>query len=204
MENIIDKTALFNIGYGLYVVTTKNEGRDNGLIVNTVTQVSETPLRISVAVSKQNYSHETIVKTGVMNVNCLTVEAPFSLFENFGFRSGRDCDKFENGNYKRSENGLIYLDGFVNSFISLKVEQYIDLDSHGLFICSVTEAQNLSSEPSMSYSYYHANVKPKREAPKSEKVEYVCRICGYVHEGELPPDFICPWCKHGVDDFERV
>ncbi len=198
-----DMTALFNIGYGLYVVTSNDGKKDNGLIVNTVTQVTNTPNRVAVAINKENYSHHIIKQTGIMNINCLTVDAPFKVFESFGFVSGRNVDKFEGCEPLRSDNGLVFLPRYINSFMSLKVEQYIDLDTHGMFICSVTEARVLSDRETMTYTYYLDNVKPKPET--DGKKGYVCKICGYVYEGdELPDDFICPLCKHGVADFEEI
>ena len=198
-----DPTALFNIGYGLYVVTSNDGKKDNGLIVNTVTQVTNMPNRIAVTINKENYSHHVIKMSGKMNVNCLTVEAPFSVFETFGFVSGRNVDKFADCTPLRSDNGLVVLPRYINSFMSLKVEQYVDLDTHGMFICSVSEARVLSDKETMTYTYYHANVKPKPET--DGKKGYVCKICGYVYEGdELPEDFICPLCKHGAQDFEPI
>ncbi|MBQ1846931.1 MAG: flavin reductase [Clostridia bacterium] len=198
-----DLTALFNIGYGLYVVTSNDGKKDNGLIVNTVSQVTNTPNRIAVTINKQNYSHHVIKQTGKMNVNCLSVEAPFSVFECFGFRSGRNVDKFEGIEPLRSDNGLVFLPQYINSFMSLQVEQYIDLDTHGMFICSVTEARVISKSETMTYTYYQNNVKPK---PATEgKKGFVCKVCGYVYEGdELPEDFVCPLCKHGAADFEPI
>ncbi len=198
-----DMTALFNIGYGLYVITSNDGKKDNGLIVNTVTQVTNSPNRIAVCINKQNYSHHVIKQTGIMNVNCLSIEAPFSVFETFGFQSGRNADKFANCTPLRSDNGLIFLPKYINSFMSLKVEQYIDMDTHGMFICSITEARVLSDKETMTYTYYQNNVKPK---PETEgKKGWVCKICGYVYEGEeLPEDFICPLCKHGAADFEPI
>lgn len=198
-----DMTALFKIGYGLYVVTSNDGKKDNGLIVNTVTQVTNSPNRIAVCINKQNYSHHVIKQSGVMNVNCLSVDAPFSVFESFGFRSGRTADKFAGQNILRSDNGLVFLPQYINAFMSLKVEQYVDLDTHGMFICSVTEARVISDRDTMTYTYYQDNVKPK---PETEgKKGWVCKVCGYVHEGdELPDDFVCPLCKHGASDFERI
>ncbi|MBQ2135995.1 MAG: flavin reductase [Clostridia bacterium] len=198
-----DLTALFNIGYGLYVITSNDGKKDNGLIVNTVTQVTNTPNRIAVTINKENYSHHVIKQTGKMNINCLTVDAPFTVFEKFGFVSGRNVDKFADCTPLRSDNGLVFLPRYINSFMSLKVEQYVDLDTHGMFICSVTEARVLSDRETMTYTYYQNNVKPK---PETEgKKGYVCKICGYVYEGEpLPEDFICPLCKHGAADFEKI
>lgn len=198
-----DLTALFNIGYGLYVVTSNDGKKDNGLIVNTVTQVTNSPNRVAVCINKQNYSHHVINSTGIMNVNCLSVEAPFKVFENFGFQSGRNVDKFADCTPLRSDNGLVFLPKYINSFMSLKVEDYIDLDTHGMFICSVTEARVVSDKETMTYTYYQNNVKPK---PKTDgKKGWVCKVCGYVYEGEdLPEDFICPLCKHGVADFEPI
>ncbi len=198
-----DLSALFNIGYGLYVVTSNDGKKDNGLIVNTVTQVTNTPNRIAVTINKENYSHHVIRQSGVMNINCLTVDAPFKVFEAFGFVSGRNVDKFASCEPLRSDNGLVFLPRYINSFMSLKVEQYVDLDTHGMFICSVTEARVISDRETMSYTYYQNNVKPK---PVTEgKKGYVCKVCGYIYEGEeLPEGFICPLCKHGAADFEEI
>ena len=197
-----DLKALFNIGYGLYVVTSNDGKKDNGLIVNTVTQLTSSPNRVAVCINKQNYSHHVIKQTGIMNVNCLSTEAPFSVFENFGFQSGRNVDKFVDYEKLHSDNGLVFLNKYINSFMSLKVEDYIDLDTHGMFICSITEARVVSDKETMTYTYYQNNVKPK---PQTEgKKGWVCKVCGYIHEGDLPEDFICPLCKHGVADFEPI
>ena len=198
-----DLTALFNIGYGLYVVTSNDGKKDNGLIVNTVTQVTNTPNQIAVTINKENYSHHVIKQTGRMNVNCLSTDAPFSVFETFGFQSGRTVDKFANMEPLRSDNGLAFLPRYINSFMSLKVEQYVDLGTHGMFICSLTESRVISDAETMTYTYYQNNVKPK---PNTEgKKGFVCKICGYIYEGDvLPDDFICPLCKHGVADFEPI
>lgn len=202
MENI-DKTALFKIGYGLYVVTTNDGEKDNGLIVNTVVQVADNPLTLTVSVNKKNYSHDIIKETGKMNVCCLSEDAPFSLFQNFGFRSGKDADKFKDVPSWRTKNGLMCLRDNINAVISLSVESYLDMGSHGLFICSVTEAHVISEDASMTYAYYHKNVKPKPDNAK--KKGFRCKICGYVYEGDaLPDDYICPICKHPKDDFEPV
>ena len=199
----IDPSALFKLGYGLYVVTCNDGKKDNGLIVNTVMQVTNNPDRIVVAINKQNYSHDVIKESGIMNVNCLTEAAPFAVFEAFGFKSGRDTDKFAGCSPEKSENQLVVLPRYINAFLSLKVESYTDMESHGMFVCTVTESRVISSEPSMTYAYYHANVKPKPQPAK--KKGYVCKICGYVYEGDtLPEDFVCPWCKHGASDFEEI
>lgn len=198
-----DLSALFNIGYGLYVVTSNDGKKDNGLIVNTVTQITNTPNLIAVTINKQNYSHHVIKQTGIMNVNCLSTAAPFKVFETFGFQSGRTVDKFAGCTPLRSDNGLIFLPRYINSFMSLKVEKYVDFDTHGMFICSITEARVISSAETMTYTYYQNNVKPK---PETEgKKGFVCKVCGYVYEGdELPEDFVCPLCKHGAADFEPI
>ena len=198
-----DLTAPFRIGYGLYVVTSNDGKKDNGLIVNTVTQVSDNPNRVAVNINKANYSHHVIKQTGVLNVNCLSVEAPFSVFQNFGFQSGRVADKFAGWAEVRSDNGLRILPKYINACFSLKVEQYVDLGTHGMFICSVTEARVMSDKDTMTYTYYQTNVKPK---PKTEgKKGFVCKVCGYIYEGDvLPDDFVCPLCKHGAIDFEPI
>ena len=199
----LDPKALFKIGYGLYVVTSNDGKKDNALIVNTVSQLTDTPLRVAVNISKLNYSHDIIKKTGVLNVNCLNNEAPFSVFQSYGFRSGKDANKFEGEEVIRSENGLVVLQNYINAFISLKVDQYVDLGTHGMFICSVTESKIINNIETMTYNYYQANVKPK---PNTEKKKgFVCKVCGYVYEGDtLPEDIVCPLCKHGAADFEEI
>mgnify|MGYP001636518493 FL=1 len=204
----LDPTALFTLSYGLYVLTAREGGRDLGCIVNTVTQLTENPTRIAVSVNKQNFTNEVIQRTGVFNVSVLTEAAPMDLFRHFGFQSGRDVDKFAGRTDPVSENGLRYISGPANALISGKVEQAIDCGTHMLYIALVTEARKLSDAPSMTYAYYFANVKPRPQPkPAQEKPRrgFVCRICGYFYEGdELPPDFICPLCKHGAADFEPV
>ena len=203
----LDPTALFTLSYGLYVLTAREGGRDLGCIVNTVTQLTENPTRIAVSVNKQNFTNEVIQRTGLFNVSVLTEAAPMDLFRHFGFQSGRDVDKFAGRTDPTSENGLRYIDGPANALISGKVEQAIDCGTHMLYIALVTEARKLSDAPSMTYAYYFANVKPKPQPKPAEKPRrgFVCRICGYFYEGdELPPDFICPLCKHGAADFEPV
>ena len=198
-----DMRALFKIGYGLYVVTSNDGTKDNGFIVNAVNQLTDNPYRVSVTINKANYSHDVIKKTGIMNLNCLSVEAPFSVFKNFGFQSGRDTDKFRDIRPYRTDNGLAFLPEYINAVISLKVEQYVDLGTHGMFICTVTEARVISDSETMTYTFYQNYVKPK---PETEgKKGFVCKVCGYVYEGdELPDDFICPLCKHGAADFEPI
>ncbi len=198
-----DLTALFKIGYGLYVVTSNDGKKDNGLIVNTVTQLTDNPNRVAVNINKQNYSHHVISQTGKLNVNCLSVEAPFSVFQHFGFQSGRAVDKFADFEGLRSDNGLMFLPKYINAFMSLEVEQYVDLDTHGMFICKVTEARVMSDKDTMTYTYYQKNVKPK---PQTEgKKGWVCKVCGWIYEGEeLPDDIVCPLCKHGAADFEPI
>ena len=202
-EDVIDPTALFNIGYGLYVVTSNDGNRDNGLIVNTVTQVTNTPNRVSVTINKSNYSCGVIAKTGKLNVSTLSEDAPFKLFQRFGFQSGKNVDKMEGFKHiQRASNGLVFLNKYANAYICCKVINQIDLGTHIMFICDVTECANLSTAQTMTYTYYFQNVKPK---PETEKKGFVCRICGWVYEGEeLPPDLVCPLCKHGAEDFEPV
>lgn len=204
LANKHDLTALFKIGYGLYVVTSNDGKKDNGFICNAITQVTSQPNRISVTINKDNYSHHIIKQTGIMNVNVLSVDAPFSVFEKFGFVSGRAKDKFEGETLPKSDNGLVYLDKYINSFMSLKVEQYLDLGTHGMFICSLTESRVITDKETMTYSYYQDKVKPK---PETEgKKGYVCTVCGYIYDetDELPEDYVCPLCKHPASDFEKI
>ena len=203
LANKNDLTALFRIGYGLYVVTSNDGKKDNGLIVNTVIQLTDTPNRVAVNINKANYSHHVIKQTGMLNVNCLSTEAPFSVFQQFGFQTGRSVDKFAGQTVHRSDNGLVFLDKYINAFMSLKVEDYVDLGTHGMFICSVTEARVMSNQETMTYTYYQNNVKPKPETEGQKG--FVCKVCGYIYEGdELPADYICPLCKHGAADFEPI
>ena len=198
-----DLNALFNIGYGLYVVTSNDGTKDNGLIVNTVSQVTNMPNRVAVTINKENYSHHVIRQTGKMNVCCLDTTATFDVFQNFGFQSGRTADKFAGIEELRSDNGLRFLPHHSNSFMSLKVHQYVDLDTHGMFICDVTEARVLTTNETMTYTYYQNHVKPQPET--AGKKGYVCKVCGWVYEGEeLPDDIVCPLCKHGAADFEPI
>lgn len=203
MENRYNTNALFNIGYGLYVITSNDGTKDNGMIANTVSQLTSSPVKVSVTLNKNSYTHEVVKSTGIMNVNCLSTEAPFKVFEAFGFASGRDTDKFKDCEPNRSANGLVVLPKYINAYMSLKVTDYIDLDSHGMFICTLEECDVLSDKETMTYTYYQKNVKPKPRA--EEKKGWVCTVCGYVHdEAELPEDFVCPWCNHGAEYFERI
>ncbi len=201
----MELNALFNIGYGLYVASTEFEGKDNACIVNTVMQLtSGEPCKIGVAINKNNYTAELLQKSKRLNISILTQNAPFEVYKQFGFQSGRSIDKFDGiSGIKRANNGVLYLSENVNSVISAYVQQEIDLGTHMLFIATITDAKVLSKDPSVTYAYYHQNVKPKPQ--KTEKHGWRCKICGYIYEGEeLPPDFICPWCKHGVADFEKI
>ena len=197
----MDKKAMFKLSYGLFVLTARQDGKDNGCIINTCTQLTDEPLRIQVTVNKQNLTHDMILATGLLNVSVLTEEATFWLFQHYGFQSGRDVDKFANLPEQRTPNGLRYVTGCTNAVISAKVIQSVDCGTHTLFIADVTDAITLDAEPSVTYQYYFDHIKPKPE-PTGEEA-WVCKICGYVHKGNLPEDFVCPWCKHGVDAFEK-
>lgn len=198
----IDTSALFKIEYGLYVLTTSDGEKDNGCIVDAVMQVTSTPERVAVAVNKDNYSHELILKTGKFNLNCICKSAPFELFKNFGFQSGRTADKFDGVEFWRSENGIPVLIENVNAFISLSVESTVDLGTHTLFICDVTLAREISDEETITYSYYRSHTK---NTAAQKKKGFICTVCGYVHEGdELPDDFVCPICKQGADAFKEI
>lgn len=198
----MDNAALFKLSYGLFVLTARQDGRDNGCIINTAIQVTSTPQKIQIAVNKQNLTHDMVLQTGVFNVSVLSQEAVFWIFQHYGFQSGRDTDKFANIPEARTENGLRYIEGCTNAVISGRVISTVDCGTHTLFIAEVTDAKVLSQDPSMTYQYYFDHVKPKPEPAKQES--WVCKVCGYVYEGaELPSDFICPWCKHGAEDFEK-
>ncbi|MGN1328629.1 MAG: flavin reductase [Eubacterium sp.] len=199
---MIDKTAVHKLSYGLFVLTAKDGEKDNGCIINTAIQVADSPVKIAISVNKKNYTHDMIKKTGEFNLSVLTENVPFFVFQHYGFKSGRNEEKIV-GEMKRSENGIVYLDAFANAFISCKVVEEVDCVSHTMFIAEITESQTLSSDKSVTYQYYFDNIKPKPEKPK--KKGYVCKICGYVYDGdELPEDFICPICKHTAADFEVI
>ena len=197
----MDNNALFKLSYGLFVLTARQDGKDNGCIINTCGMVTETPTRIQITVNKQNLTHDMVASTGLFNISVLTEESTFWVFQHYGFQSGREVDKFADLPEVRTENGLRYVVGCTNAVISGKVVQQIDLGTHTLFIADVTEAKTLDAAPSATYQYYFDHIKPKPQPTNPES--WVCNICGYVHEGELPADFICPWCKHGVDAFEK-
>ncbi len=197
-----DATALYNIGYGLYVVTAADGERPCGMICNSIMQLTSSPNRVAVSINKSNYTATLVEKTGKMNVCVISKSAPFAIFERFGFKSGRDTDKFDGLDYAVSANGLPVPRDNINAYLSLEVEQTISVGTHLLFICTLVDGGVLSDEEGMTYAYYHASVKPKRE---KKKKGFVCRICGYVHEGDsLPDDFVCPICKHGASDFEPI
>lgn len=200
----MNNKAMYKIVYGLYVLSARDEVKDNACIINTAGQVTTSPNRITLAVNKQNLTHDMILKSGTFNISTLSEEAPFSIFQNFGMQSGKTTDKFADFNdVYRSENGLLYLTNYANSFISGKIVTATDLGTHTLFLGDVTDSEVLSNIESMSYSFYQAHVKPAPARPAAKG--WRCRICGYVYEGdELPPDFICPICKHGASDFERI
>ena len=199
----MDKKAMYQLTYGLFVLTAKDGDKDNGCIINTAGQVTTSPNRITIAVNKQNYTHDMIKKTGEFNVSILDETAPFSTFERFGFQCGRDTDKIAGCPVLRAENGIVYLKENASAFISGKVVQEMDLGSHTLFLADVTDGEVLSGVNPVTYAYYQSNIKPKPE--KTEKKGYRCKICGYIYEGDpLPEDFICPICKHGAVDFEKI
>lgn len=200
----MDNKVMFKLGYGLYVLTAKDE-KDNGCIINTAMQVTTTPNRISITVNKQNYTHDMIVRTGLFNISVISEAADFKLFQHFGFQSGRDADKFTGyADKAQSANGLCYVTGGTNAYISGKVLQSVDLGTHTMFIADVTDGEILSDVTSVTYDYYQKNIKPKPEQKTSVK-GYRCTICGYIYEGDpLPEDFVCPICKHGASDFEKI
>ena len=202
---LVEPSAMFSLSYGLFVLTARDGAKDNGCIINTVTQLTDSPKRISIAVNKANLTHDMILKTGVFNVSVLSNDAPFAMFQHYGFQSGRDVDKFADvQGMARATNGVYYIPYCTSAFLSAKVTQTVEFETHTLFIADVTEAQTLSNTPSMTYAYYFANVKPK-PAALQEQTGWVCKICGWVYEGEeLPPDIICPLCKHGAADFEKL
>ncbi len=211
---MIEKEAMYKLTYGLFVLTTTDGEKQNGCIVNTVSMITDNPKRITVFVNKANYTEELLRKTGILNVSILTEKTPFDVFRQFGFVSGREVDKFADKKYPTTENGLYYVPECSNAVLSAKVIDHYDYDTHTLFVAEVTEAKTLSADKSVTYEYYQNHIKPKpatqpaQEEKKTESAKpkgWVCKICGYVHEEEeLPPDFVCPWCKHPAEDFEPI
>ncbi len=200
----MDTNALFKIGYGLYVLTANENGKDNGCIINTVMQVTADPCQIEIAVNKSNYTCEMIQRTKKFNVSILTEDSKFEVFKNFGYQSGRDTDKFADfSDTKRSNNGVLYITKDTNAYMSAYVKQEVDLGTHILFIAQLVDAVVLSDKPTVSYYYYQKNIK---QAPQTaSKKGWICKICGFVYEhDELPADYICPICKHGAVDFEKL
>lgn len=206
LGKMLEPSSFFKLSYGLFVLTAKSGDQDNGCIINTVLQVTDSPKRLLIAVNKANFTHDMILKTGTFNVSVLTEGAPFRLFQHFGFQSGRDTDKFaEFGHVKRSENGLLFVDKYTNAYFSCRVLSALDYGTHTVFVADVTQACVLGNEPSVTYDYYFKHIKPSPKPPEEHKKGFVCKICGYVYEGEtLPPDFVCPICKHGAADFEPL
>ena len=201
----VEPNTMFRLSYGLFLLTARDGEQDNGCIVNTVMQLTDQPMRVLISVNKQNLTHDMIAKTGRFNVSVLTEDAPFELFRHYGFQSGRDVDKFAGSQMPRSENGLVYLTGVTNAYLSARVISQSDFGTHTLFVAEVTEAKALSDRPSMTYAYYFDNVKPKPQPLPENKKGFVCKVCGYVYEGDtLPEDYICPLCKHGAADFEPL
>ena len=203
----MDTNAIYKVGYGLYVLSANDGGKDNGCIINTVMQItSNEPFKFIISVNKANLTHDMIKNSGKFNVSILTEEAPFSVFETFGFKSGRDADKFSETDFaKRAENGLLYLDKYTNAYLSFDVIDAVDCDTHTIFVAKLIDAVSLSDGESLTYAYYHKHTKPQPKKSKKKVTGWRCVICGYIYEGEeLPPDFICPWCKHGVADFEKI
>ena len=198
----MDNNVMFKISYGLYVLTAQDGEKSNGCIINTLEQVTTTPNKVTIAVNKSNYTHDMILKTGRFNASILSEKADFDTFKHFGFQSGRDVDKFSNYPAEISENGIPYITKGTNGFISAEVISTVDLGTHTLFVANVTDGKVLSDDSSATYDYYHKHIK---EAPQKKSKGWVCKICGYVYEGdELPDDFVCPLCKHGAADFEKL
>lgn len=201
----MDNKAMYKLTYGLFVLTARDGDKDNGCIINTASQVTTNPNRITIAVNKQNYTHDIIKKTGEFNVSILSEHSRFATYQNFGFQSGRETDKFEKFTFKRSDNGIVYIPEETNAFLSAKVVSEMDLGTHTLFLADVTDGQVLSEDNSVTYDYYQKNIKPAPKKDEGKKTGWICTVCGYIYEGEsLPEDFVCPICKHGAIDFKPL
>lgn len=203
------KNAMYNISYGLYIVTSKTY-KDNGCISNTAVQVTSNPNRASITINKANLTHDMILESGVLTVSILSQKATFGLFDRFGLKSGRDVDKFDGFTAsRRAANGTLYITRGTNAYISGKVCQTIDLGTHTMFIFDVEESDVFNDDASVTYAYYQENIKPKPKAvgtdEKTGQTIWRCSVCGYEYVGEeLPDDFECPWCHHPASDFVKV
>ena len=200
----MNTNVMFKIQYGLFVLTAREGDKDNGCIINTASQVTSTPCQISIAVNKDNYTHDMIQRTKEFNVSVIAENATFELFQHFGFQSGKNVDKFQNyENAERSENGIYYVTEGVNSFISARVVSEMDMGTHTIFGAVVTGGEILTDTTSTTYNYYQKNIKPAKSA--EQKTGWLCTVCGYVYEGDpLPEGYICPICKHKVEAFEKI
>ncbi len=198
----MNSKAMYKLTYGLFVITARRDGRDNGCIINTAGQVTSSPNRISVTVNKKNLTHDFIRDSGEFNISILSEKAQFETFKHWGMQSGRDTDKMVSVEIERAANGIAYITGGANAFLSAKVVQSVDLGSHTLFIADVTDGAVLSEDESVTYSFYQKNIKPKSNENAEKKKGFICTVCGYIYEGDvLPDDFICPVCKHPASDF---
>ncbi len=203
----MNNKALYKLSYGLFVLTSSFDGKDNGCIINTASQVTSSPNRISITINKENYTENMIKKSGKFNVSILSEKATFDLYQHFGFQSGKEVDKFANFSAcRRSTNGLYYITHGANAYISAKVEQTLDLGSHTMFIAIIEDMEILNDDASATYEFYQSNIKPSFSNPTTnKKTVWRCTICGYTYEDEeLPEDYICPLCKHPASDFERI
>jgi flavin reductase (DIM6/NTAB) family NADH-FMN oxidoreductase RutF/rubredoxin len=227
----MDLKGLYKISYGVYLVTSGKEGRCNGQIANTVVQVSSQPAMVAVSINKQNFTHELIKQSGVFAVSVLSKDAPLSFIGNFGFKCGRDFNKFEGIEYKVGETGTRIVLNHAVAYFESKVVNEIDAKTHTIFIGEIVDAQLLSEETPMTYDFYHQikrGTTPK-SAPKfvqaeakeevRDKAKYVCRICGYVYDPvlgdpdagiqpgtpfeKLPENWVCPICRATKSQFYR-
>ena len=198
----MDNSVMFKISYGLYVLTARDDEKANGCIINTLQQVTATPNKVTIAINKTNLTHDMIMTTKKFNISILSEKATFDIFKHFGFQSGKNVDKFDGYPADTGKNGVPYIKKGTNGFLSGDVLSSVDLGTHTLFLANVTDGENLSNDNSVTYDYYQKHIK---EAPQKKSKGWVCRICGYIYENEnLPPDFICPICKHGAADFEKL
>lgn len=201
----MDNNALFKLTSGLFLLIARTD-KDNGCIINTVLQVTASPVRIVVAVNKKNYTHDMLKQTGKFNVSVLSENAPMDIYKRFGYASGRDTDKFKGFNsISHSKNGILYLTEYSNAFLSAKITEEKDLGTHTLFTADVTGAEIITEDISVTYDYYQKNIKTAAPPKTDGKKGFICTVCGYIYEGsELPEGFICPVCKHGTEAFKPL
>ncbi|HEY32822.1 MAG TPA: High molecular weight rubredoxin [Dehalococcoidia bacterium] len=228
----MDAKALYKIGYGLYVVTSRKGEKLNGQIANTVFQITSEPPTVAVSINKSNLTWEYIKESRVFAVSVLRQDTPLDFIGRFGFKSGRDIDKLEGINYKIDQTKAPIVTDNAVSYLEVEVTNEMDMGTHTIFAGRVVDAEVLTDEVCMTYDYYHQikrGVTPKtapsyvaeeKKAEASGSGKYQCTVCGWVYDPELgdpdggiapgtpfeeiPDDWVCPVCGAAKSKFEKI